>query len=128
MAWVYYKGKWKTAADCSVCAVMKALDFDWGTAYAALCEAGRQLRRMPNETQSIDRVLSNGWKFSWYGVNCRAGEVKPTVAELAARYPDRTMVASTNEHVVAIVDGDWYDKWDSGDRKAAGWWTKPEED
>lgn len=37
-----------------------------------------------------------------------------TVAEFAHDNPEGTFVLGTGSHVVTVVDGDWYDMWDSG--------------
>lgn len=37
-----------------------------------------------------------------------------TVAEFSRDHPRGVFVLGPNEHAVAVVDGDWWDSWDSG--------------
>ena len=37
-----------------------------------------------------------------------------TVREFARRYPRGTYIIGTGNHAVTVIDGDYYDSWDSG--------------
>ena len=45
---------------------------------------------------------------------------------LSGVYPHGTYVLATNNHVVAVVDGNYYDTWDSGDETPIYVWRKEE--
>ena len=38
--------------------------------------------------------------------------------------PDGTYILAMATHVVAVVDGDWLDTWDSGDETPLYYWQK----
>lgn len=38
-----------------------------------------------------------------------------TVADFARDHPRGRYVLGPHEHAVAVIDGDWWDSWDSGD-------------
>lgn len=99
----------RSVGDCTIRAVAKSMDMDWETAYAVLCAAGMQAKDLPN----ADHV--------WGGYLRHHGFVREliddgcTVAEFADCHPEGTYVLSMpGRHVVAVVDGVYYDSWDSG--------------
>lgn len=110
------------AGDCSVRAIAKALGVDWEEAYAKLCVNGYKMGDMPSSNNVIASVLRmNGF----YRENMP--EFCPTcytVADFAEHNPVGTYVLGTGNHVVAVVNGDWYDSWDSADEIPLYFWTK----
>ena len=52
------------------------------------------------------------------------GTKRPTVKSFAKTHPTGTYIAKTAHHVVAIVDGCYYDTWDSGDKSMYSYFEK----
>ena len=50
-----------------------------------------------------------------------------TVAEFTAEHTKGEFAACTGSHVVAVVDGNYYDTWDSGDETVTYFYEKIEE-
>ena len=49
-----------------------------------------------------------------------------TVADFAAEHPSGTYILSLSGHVVCVMDGDYYDTWDSGGEIPLYYWCKEE--
>ena len=120
MAFIYYNPNpvARQVGDCSVRAVAKALDTDWDAAYALLAVNGMMMGDMP----SSDSV--------WGSVLRQAGFTKNlcpdcyTVEYFTKAYPKGTYVLALGGHVVTVVNGDYYDSWDSGKEDVIYYWRK----
>lgn len=98
--------------DCTVRAICAVTGRDWYSVHDELCDLARRMADMP----SADRV--------WWTLLKRYGfrQREPintcpdcyTVADFAAEHQYGTFVLGTREHAVAVVDGVYYDAWDSG--------------
>ena len=99
--------------DCAVRAVSKALGVSWDEAHDMLSEMSKQMGTIMNDNDVISAVLRmHGFykeNFPWTCRDCY------TVKEFARDNPVGTYVVGTGSHVVAVIDGDYYDSWDSGD-------------
>lgn len=49
-----------------------------------------------------------------------------TIAEFARRYPKGTYIIGTGNHAVAVINGDYYDSWDSGFEVPSFFWKVPD--
>lgn len=108
--------------DCAVRALAKVLDKDWQTAYLLLCVRGFEQSNMPNANSVIDSVLKDyGYHREPVPSNCKDCY---TIADFAIEYPDGRYVVGTGDHVVAVVDGDIYDSWDSSTEQPLYFWTR----
>lgn len=108
--------------DCSVRAITAALGVDWESAYVLLCNAGFQMADMPSSNAVISAVLR---KHGFYRKaipdtcpNCY------TVRDFCREYSKGVYVLGTGSHVVAVIDGDYYDTWDSGDEIPQYYWEE----
>lgn len=45
-----------------------------------------------------------------------------TVREFANKFSSGTYIIGTGSHAVAVIDGDYYDSWDSGDEIPSYFW------
>jgi hypothetical protein len=85
---------------------------DWRTAHKALCDLSAELSDMP----SADRVW---WTFLEQIGFSRKRLIDRcpdcyTVADFARDHPKGVYILGPHEHAVAVIDGDWWDSWDSG--------------
>ena len=112
----------RKVGDCSVRAISKALDKDWETAYALIVVKGFEMGDMPSSNITWGSVLRQ------YGFVRRAVDnTCPdcyTVADFCVDHPEGTYVLGLDRHVVTVVDGDWYDAWDSGAETVIYYWER----
>ena len=114
----------RKVADCTVRAIAKALNMGWEAAYIALMVNGMQMGDLPNADYVWSATLrQHGFTRRSIPDTC---PMCYTVAEFAAEHPHGTYVLGIGGHVVTVVDGDWYDAWDSGKEVPQYYWTKEE--
>ena len=108
--------KQKNVGDCVIRAISCVMDIPWIRAYMDLCNEGLELADMPNSNCVWGAYLrKNG--FRRYNTDC-------TVDEFARQNPYGVYVLSTGNHVVACIDGDYMDAWDSGYEVIDSYWRK----
>lgn len=105
--------KKKRVGDCAVRAIAKIFDTDWGTAYAKLSANGYVLGDIMNAVYVYGSVLrQNGFIREIIPNTCPDCY---TIEDFCRDHPRGKFVVVTSNHVVAVIDGDYYDSWDSGD-------------
>lgn len=98
--------------DCTVRAICAVTGREWTDVHQELCDLARDMSDMP----SSDRVW---WEFLRLNGFRRHKMIDRcpdcyTVADFAADHPSGIYVLGPHEHAVALIDGDWWDSWDSG--------------
>lgn len=124
MKWIYYNPnpENKNVGDCTVRAISKLLNIDWESAYLLLCKSGYYLCDMPNTFDVLEDVLkTNGYKRHFVKNTCPDCY---TVRDFCEDYSEGSYIVFSESHVVCIVDGDYYDAWDSGDKTIYFYFSK----
>ena len=112
----------KIVGDCAIRAVAKALDTDWESAYIKLAVNGLLMGDLPNSNYVIASVLrQNGFQRLDMTNTCPDCI---TVSEFAEEHPKGTYLLGMGDHVVTVIDGNYYDVFDSGDEIPAYAWFK----
>lgn len=105
--------KKKRVGDCVIRAICKALDMDWDDVYIQLCLQGFKMKDMASSNSVWAYYLrSRGFLQITIPNTCPDCF---TIRDFCKDNPHGTFVVGTGSHVVAIVDGNYYDAWDSGD-------------
>lgn len=110
----------KTTGDCVVRALAITTGKSWRRVYDDLCELGRIECELPNTNNIWGLYLEQ-----MGGEQFLLPESCPrciTVKAFCKRYPEGTYVIGTGSHAVAVIDGDYYDSWDSGDEVPSYFW------
>lgn len=109
-------------SDCVVRAVALVMDLDWDGAYADLSMQGYAMHRilMVNDVWG-EYLKLNGFKRSIIPDTCPNCY---TIKDFCLDHPRGRYVVATGSHVVAVVDGNYYDTWDSGDEVPIYFWWK----
>lgn len=126
MAYIFYNPnpRNKRTSDCVVRATCCALDLDWEQAYVNLFSKGFELCEMPDTGHVLKSLLREHGFRSHIAPDCPDCY---TVAHFAHDHPEGRYVVAINgntNHVVGIIDGDWYDTWDSGEEVIAFYMRK----
>lgn len=98
--------------DCTIRAVCAVTGLDWYTVHRQQCALSREMGDMP----SADRVwweLLKRYGFKRYQMIDHCPDCY-TVEDFAKDHPQGVYVLGPHEHAVAVIDGDWWDSWDSG--------------
>lgn len=101
----------KRVGDCVIRAISVATGMTWRQVYAALCMVGYDELDMPssNEVWGLYLYLLGFDPF----VLPDACPECVTVREFARHFPVGTYIVGTGDHAVAIIDGDWFDTFNS---------------
>lgn len=113
--------KHNLVGDCTIRALSIATGKDWETVFAELSLYGFMSCDMPSSNAVWGQYLTDfGYKRSIIQDSCPAC----TVRDFAARNPHGKYVLGTGSHVVCVVDGDYFDTWDSGDERPIFVWEE----
>lgn len=95
--------------DCVVRAISTALDREWEQVYMELAYKGLEMGDMPSSNAVWGTYLyEEGLDVKVFPFG------KYTVKSFAKTHPRGTFVLGTGSHLVAVIDGNYYDTWDSG--------------
>ena len=112
--------------DCTIRAICIATKKSWFEVYTELALKGLQMCDMPSSNQVWGAYLrDNGFKRHVVPDTCPECY---TVKDFCGEHFKGTYVLGTGSHVVTVIDGDYYDTWDSGDEQPIYYWSKGEED
>ena len=110
--------------DCTIRAICKLADQDWDSIYVGTTFEGFLAKDMPSGNSTwgaylhrlgyVRRGLPDSCPFCY------------TVKDFCRDHPKGRFLLALDQHVVTVVDGDYYDTWDSGNEIPFYYWTKGE--
>ena len=103
----------KRIGDCAVRAVSKAIGQSWTDTYIGLASEGLALRDMPSANYVWGMYLKK-YGFEEHMISSVCPNCV-SVSKFAKNHPKGRYVLACQNHVVACIDGSFYDSWDSGD-------------
>lgn len=104
----------KDVGDCVVRAFSAATDSDWDTAFLKLVLRAYVMHDMPSSNAVWDAQLkSEGFEVDVIPNLCPNCY---TVRQFAEEHPYGTFVLGTGTHAVAVINGEYWDAWDSGSK------------
>jgi hypothetical protein len=101
-----------SGSDCVIRALTKALNKSWDDVFLELCVYGFKYKEMPS-VNSIWGFMLTDYGFSKFII----GNTCPncyTVIDFTKDHDKGLYVLGMGDHVVTVLDGDYYDSWDSG--------------
>lgn len=107
--------------DCTIRAICKATGKRWETVYVILCSFGFSTWDMPSANMVWGQYLRD-IGFRRYLIDDDTG--KYTVEDFCRDHPKGTYILAVDGHVVCVVDGFYFDSWDSGQEIPIYYWTK----
>ena len=112
--WIHYNPNptGRSVDDCAVRAVSKALSMEWEDAYIEICSNGLAMGDMPHADSVWGSVLRQKGFYRKAIPNLCPNCY--TIKDFCRDNPKGIFVLGTGTHVVCVIDGDWYDSWDSG--------------
>ena len=109
--------------DCVIRALCKVTGKEWLEVFDELIPYVREVQANPNAPQVQSKYLEDQG-FKWVGIKAQKGKSRPTVANMYKVFPKGTCIIRVAHHVVAMVDGVYYDTWDSGGKSVYGYYVK----
>lgn len=113
------------ACDCQIRALSKALDITWLEAFDLTIPICREIQNYTIfGSADVKRVNESLKRLGFYytGVSNSRGTTRPTVAEFARTHKTGRYILRVANHVVACVDGVYYDTWDCGRKSIYGYY------
>lgn len=95
--------------DCVVRASSLSLERPWRAIHRDLCELSNYECNMPSANVIWGEYLESN------GMTYRELRHPQTVRQFCLAHPYGVYTIGTGSHAVTVIDGDWYDIWDSGD-------------
>lgn len=110
----------KKVDDCTVRTLSLVSGLEWDRVYDDLCDIGKWLRVMPSTNEAWNSWLElYHWKM--HEVIGRPDDYN--VNDFCVEHPRGAYVLGLRNHVVAVIDGHYYDTWDCGERPVLFYWT-----
>lgn len=112
--------------DCSIRAICKVFECEWIEAFRMTLPLCEKYQVVPScifyskHEKAIEEML--GMKKC--KVSVTKGCKRPTVKKFATDHPTGKYIVGVANHVVAVVDGKYYDTWDSGDCSMYSYYVK----
>lgn len=115
----------KHVPDCVIRALAILLDKTWYEVYDDLYFVGRQEASVSCDDNVWGTYLQlNGFEQFMLPETCPKCI---TIREFSKHYPRGRYVIGTGSHAVAVIDGDYYDSWDSGSEVPSFFWRQNNE-
>ena len=124
MSFFYYNANPynRSTNDCTIRAVSVLLDQSWDKTFDDICEVGRMMKDMPSTNRVWGKYLRmKGYRPHFIPDSCPDCY---TVRDFCYDHPYGKFLLSVEGHVVAVIDGHYYDTWDSGDEVPFYYWSK----
>ena len=127
---VYYQPNKKDLkdkfGDCQVRALSKVLNISWLEAFDLTIPICREAQTYTIFGGSVEVKKQSLAKigFEYHGISNKKGSKRPTVDSFAKDHPTGAFILKVAHHVVACVDGKYYDTWDCGEYSLYGYYEK----
>lgn len=109
--------------DCVVRALTKVMNKTWLEVFNELIPYAIEIQCMPNSKTCYERYLKDNG-FEYHGISNKKGSKRPTVESFTKEHKAGTFFLNVANHVVSVVDGIYYDTWDSGQCCLYGYYEK----
>lgn len=110
----------KHVPDCVIRAISIATGQSWHDVYYAICDVGGEECNMPSANAVWGKYLYE-LGFEPFILPQACPECV-TVKEFCRMFPDGTYIIGTGSHAVAVIDGNYFDSWDSGGEQPSYFW------
>lgn len=120
--WIYANPnpEGKEVPDCVIRAIAIALNLSWEQVFDELCYVARQDYNMPSVDTVWGHYLYNkGFEPFLLPQTCPRCV---TIREFTKYFPYGIYIIGTGYHAVAVIDGNYYDSWDSGNETPTYFW------
>lgn len=115
----------KNRGDCTVRAISTALNQNWETTFLDMAIEALLLFDMPSANHVWGAYLKHkGFRRKLIPDECPDCY---TVRDFCRDNPQGIYILALPSHVVAVIDGDYYDTWDSGEEIPIYYWKREEE-
>lgn len=110
--------KSRNTGDCTLRAYTVAFSISWDEAFDIASKVAKEEGYIPDASPIVKKILLNrfGCTIDEEYKKSKKND-KMTVNEFAMTHPYGTYLLSTHGHLLTVKNGEYYDSWDSGDKK-----------
>jgi hypothetical protein len=108
--------------DCVIRAIAIATNRSWDETAIYLFLQAFIMKNMPSVNKVWGALLTS-IGFRQYALPNTCPDCY-TIRDFCIDNPDGIFILATGSHVVAVIDGDYYDAWDSGDELPTSVWRR----
>jgi hypothetical protein len=112
--------KKKNVPDCVIRAISITTGQTWYEVYDGLYLVGREECSVPNDDNIWGRYLYQMGFVPFLLPDNFPRSI--TVREFVKMFNEGTYIIGTGNHAIAVINGDYYDSWDSGGVMASFFW------
>ena len=112
----------KLTNDCTVRAISKVTGKSWRGVFAGLSEISYEQYDMPS-SNAIWGTYMRREGYTRHTIPDRCPDCY-TAKDFCNDHPYGTYLLGTGTHVIAVINGDYYDTWDSGNELPVYYWEK----
>lgn len=114
----------RLVGDCTIRAICKLTEQDWDSVYVATSVEGFVKKDMPSGNSTWGAYLRRlGYTRHIIPNTCPDCY---SVRDFCLDHSTGRYLLALDQHVVTVVDGDYYDTWDSGNEIPIYYWAKGE--
>ena len=125
MSYKYYQPNKKDLkdeyGDCVIRALTKALNMEWLQVFDEMQPISREMQ-VPFDCRPCYEKYIESKGLKYIGISNKKGTKRPTVDRFAKDHTTGTYILRVAHHLVTVVDGIYYDTWDSGEKSLYGYW------
>lgn len=112
----------KKVGDCVIRGISLVTNQTWNETFIDVSLLAFEMKDMPSSNNVWESYLYNrGFTRNLLPDRCPNCY---TVRDFTRDYSYGVYLLSTGSHVIAVIDGDYYDAWDSGDEIPMYYWRK----
>lgn len=115
----------KIIGDCVIRAICKVTDEKWNKVYLDICNKGYFMKDMPSSNSVWGACLKDKGYIRHvipnYCPDCYS------VKDFCKDNPKGKFILCLDGHVVAVINGTYFDTWDSGDEVPHCYWTEAQQ-
>lgn len=130
--YVYYQpnelDKHDIYGDCTIRALSKVFNCSWKEAfkkqipYCLKYQVTSAFDCLTNCPTKQAKAILKELGFEYHSIKVSKGSKRPTVESFTKEHTTGRYIVNVARHVVAVVDGKYYDTWDSGDKCLYGFY------
>lgn len=106
--------------DCAIRAVAVAMDIPWDDAFDLIADSAKAMGGVMHLNAAFGAVLrQNGFRRYIIPNHCPDCY---SIKDFCRDHPEGTFVVGTDSHVVAVINGNYIDSFNSGDLIAIYYW------
>ena len=127
MGFIYFNPnpQQKVVGDCTIRAISLLTEQDWKQVYISLTLLGFEECDMPSSNAVWSKYLINlGYERKIIPNTC---PFCYTIKDFCEDNPHGKFLLATDAHVVTVINGNYFDAWDSGNQVPIYYWFKRED-